>query len=60
MLEGNYIIHFWKRMESGGRKSITREEIVELGHQIPLGFQPRIDYIRIIDSLYYHDKKWQD
>ncbi|WP_033828646.1 Holliday junction resolvase RecU [Bacillus andreraoultii] len=60
LLDGSYLIQFWKRMESGGRKSITKEEIVELGYQIPLGIQPRIDYIRIIDSLYYHEKKWKD
>jgi recombination protein U len=38
-------------MTTGGRKSITKEEIEQMGHLIPLGFQPRIDYIKIIDRL---------
>lgn len=51
-LEAKYLLLFWERMEKGGRKSITKQEILKFGHQIPLGIQPRIDYIRVIDSLY--------
>jgi recombination protein U len=39
-------------MENGGRKSIAKTEIEENGHRIQLGFQPRIDYIKVIDYLY--------
>lgn len=52
-LEAQHLLTFWERMTNGGRKSITKEEIEELGHYIPLGFQPRIDYIRIIDKLQF-------
>lgn len=52
LLEAKYLLEFWERMEEGGRKSITKDEIEKLGHHIPLGLQPRIDYIKIIDSLY--------
>ncbi len=52
-LEGKHLLQFWDRMEKGGRKSIKKTEIEELGHFIPLGYQPRIDYIKIIDSLYH-------
>lgn len=52
-LEGKHLLQFWHRMESGGRKSISKNEIMQFGYRIPLGIQPRIDYIRIIDSLYY-------
>ena len=38
-------------MINGGRKSITKEEINNNGVYIPLGFQPRIDYIKIIDDF---------
>jgi len=38
-------------MMNGGRKSITKDEIEQDGHYIPLGFQPRIDYINIIETL---------
>ncbi|WP_404329082.1 Holliday junction resolvase RecU [Mesobacillus maritimus] len=52
LLEAKHLLAFWARMEEGGRKSITKEEIEELGHHIPLGLQPRIDYIKVIDYLY--------
>lgn len=51
-LEGKYLLKFWERMEQGGRKSITKEEIETYGYKIPVGIQPRIDYIRVIDLLY--------
>jgi recombination protein U len=51
LLEAKHLLTFWKRMSNGGRKSITKKEIEEWGHYIPLGFRPRIDYIRIIDTL---------
>ncbi|KIL48896.1 recombinase RecU [Jeotgalibacillus alimentarius] len=43
--------YFWERMQSGGRKSMKKEEIEESGYFIPLGLQPRIDYLKIIDHL---------
>jgi recombination protein U len=52
LLEANYLLSFWERMLNGGRKSITKTEIEQTGHYIPLGFQPRIDYIKILDTLY--------
>lgn len=52
LLESSYLLSFWDRMKTGGRKSITKEEIASLGHQIPIGFHPRIDYIKVIDYLY--------
>lgn len=53
LLEANYLFTFWNRMMKGGRKSIKKEEIEKYGHRIPLGFQPRIDYIKIIEKLYF-------
>lgn len=52
LLEAKHLLTFWDRMESGGRKSITKAEIDQMAYYIPLGFQPRIDYIKIIDKLY--------
>lgn len=51
-LEAIHLFSFWKRMIDGGRKSITKQELSEVGYLIPFGFQPRIDYIKIIDQLY--------
>jgi recombination protein U len=52
LLEGKYLIEFWNRMKKGGRKSITKNEFIKYGHHIPLGIQPRIDYIKVIDYIY--------
>ncbi|MDQ0155184.1 Holliday junction resolvase RecU [Robertmurraya andreesenii] len=51
LLEGKYLLQFWRRMEKGGRKSIAISEIEQYGHMISLGFQPRIDYIKVIDKI---------
>lgn len=51
-LSAEHLLTYWERMVSGGRKSITIEEINDCGHLIQLGYQPRIDYIKIIDYLY--------
>jgi recombination protein U len=42
---------YWNRMQSGGRKSITKAEVESSSKTIPLGFQPRIDYIKVIDEI---------
>lgn len=52
-LEAEKLLQFWDRKKNGGRKSISRQEIESYGHKIPLGYQPRIDYIKVIDQLYF-------
>ncbi|NRD80538.1 Holliday junction resolvase RecU [Bacillus sp. BRMEA1] len=52
LLEAQPLLAFWQRMMNGGRKSITKNEIEQSGHFIPLGFQPRIDYIKILETLF--------
>lgn len=52
LLEAKYLLNYWQRMKDGGRKSITKDEIVKNGHLLSLGYQPRIDYIKKIDYLY--------
>lgn len=53
LLEGQHLLSFWERMENGGRKSIPMAEVEQFGHRISLGFHPRIDYIKIIEKLYF-------
>ncbi|MCA1027145.1 Holliday junction resolvase RecU [Cytobacillus kochii] len=55
LLEAKELLVFWERMENGGRKSMTKDEVIEKGHRIILGFQPRIDYIKILDNIYQLD-----
>jgi recombination protein U len=55
-LPAQQLLAFWERMEQGGRKSITLQEVSDNGHILPLGYRPRIDYIKIIDYLYTFDQ----
>lgn len=52
-LKAEALFTFWQRQQNGGRKSITMEEINNEAHKIPIGFQARIDYLKIIDKLYF-------
>ncbi|RFU60085.1 Holliday junction resolvase RecU [Bacillus sp. V59.32b] len=51
LMESTTLALFWDRMLSGGRKSITKDEVEESSIKMLLGFQPRIDYIKVIDLL---------
>ncbi|KIL44165.1 Holliday junction resolvase RecU [Jeotgalibacillus soli] len=42
---------YWDRMEQGGRKSITKDEIQSDGFALKLGLQPKIDYLKIVDHI---------
>ncbi len=53
LLEATHLLSFWDRMKKGDRKSITKQEIVDLGHEVPLGYNPRIDYLNILDNIYF-------
>ncbi|MGM7683667.1 Holliday junction resolvase RecU [Cytobacillus sp. Hm23] len=53
LLEATHLLSFWDRMKKGDRKSITKQEIVDLGHDVPLGYKPRIDYLNILDNIYF-------
>lgn len=53
LLEGIHLFHFWKRYKSGGRKSISKEEINQYAHFVTTKFHPRLDFLKIIDTLYF-------
>ncbi|WP_018660335.1 Holliday junction resolvase RecU [Heyndrickxia acidiproducens] len=52
LLECQHLFYYWDRMLSGGRKSIKKEEIEAVAHPIPIGYQPRIDYLAILKKIY--------
>ena len=37
------------------RKSITYEKISSLGYLIPQGYYPRLDYLNVIDEVYFKE-----
>jgi recombination protein U len=53
LLDANHLIMFWEQQRSGGRKSIPKQEIERYGHYIALGYQPRIDYISVVEKVYF-------
>ncbi len=52
LLDAKYLLQFYEQKEHS-RKSIPKKVIEELGHSITLGFKPRIDYLQIVDSVYF-------
>ncbi|MFS0645039.1 Holliday junction resolvase RecU [Siminovitchia sp. 179-K 8D1 HS] len=52
LLESKFLFEFWDRMVSGGRKSISKKEIVAHGHKIKLGYRPKIDYLKVVREIY--------
>jgi recombination protein U len=53
LLDANHLLTFWERQKAGGRKSMTKQEIEQYGHYISLGYQPRIDYIKVVEKIYF-------
>ncbi|QOR65230.1 Holliday junction resolvase RecU [Cytobacillus suaedae] len=53
LLEAVHLLQFWERQLQGGRKSIAKNEIEALGHIISIGMAPRIDYVKVIDKIYF-------
>lgn len=51
VMEADHLIRFWNRMLTGGRKSITKQEVELTSYKVPIGFQPRINYLKVIDQL---------
>lgn len=47
------LLSYWHAMENGGRKSIPYEQIKLEGYLIPFKYQARVDYLSIIDQLYF-------
>ncbi|MGG3575019.1 Holliday junction resolvase RecU [Bacillus gobiensis] len=53
LLKAEQLFYFWERCENNGRKSIRKDELDQSACLIKLGYSPRIDYIKAIDSLYF-------
>lgn len=52
-LEARHLFSYWDEQLKGGRKSIPKKEIENLGFPIPISLNPRIDYLKIIDQIYF-------
>ncbi|GGJ85402.1 Holliday junction resolvase RecU [Lentibacillus kapialis] len=46
-------LSYWNKQVNGGRKSIPHETIEKTGYRIPFHYQARVNYLAIIDQLYF-------
>lgn len=54
LIDASHVIYDYYH---GKRKSMTYDKIKSLGHLIPQGYQPRLDYLRVIDEVYFKEVK---
>lgn len=52
LIDASHIINDYYHSQ---RKSITYEKIKILGHLIPQGYQPRLDYLKVVDDWYFKE-----
>lgn len=52
-IQAEKLISYWKEKLNGGRKSIPYEVIKQEGYLIPFQYQARVDYLAILDKLYF-------
>lgn len=48
-------LSFWYNQLNGGRKSIPYDFIQKNGYLIPFKYQARVDYLEIVDKLYFEN-----
>jgi recombination protein U len=52
-LSADKLFLHWYEKQRDGRKSIPYNLIKQEGHEIPFNYQKRVDYLSIIDQLYF-------
>jgi recombination protein U len=52
LFDSSDLIRYWKE-QTLGRKSIPKGEIAEKGYSITIGYQPRLNYLEIVDRVYF-------
>lgn len=57
LLKLSDFLPFWHHKNNGGRKSIPYHEIQKTGFLIPFQYQARVDYLNIIDKLYFRTEE---
>lgn len=53
LLPFKQLLKYWEQQFKGGRKSIPYSIIEENGYLIPFKYQARVDYLEIVDQLYF-------
>ncbi|WP_164668792.1 Holliday junction resolvase RecU [Virgibacillus doumboii] len=52
-MQAESFLTYWNDHLNGGKKSIPYENINKEGHIIPFHYQARVDYLKLIDKLYF-------
>ena len=52
-LDANRLMQYWDKMLAGGRKSISYKDLQATGILIPFNYQKRVDYLNIVNQLYF-------
>lgn len=52
-LDAKDLLPYWYHTLNGGRKSIPYETIKDIGYIVPFHYLKRVDYLQIIDKLYF-------
>ncbi|MDT8859966.1 Holliday junction resolvase RecU [Alkalihalobacillus sp. MEB130] len=55
LLDAEHLIQFYEQKEMS-RKSIRKIDIEKFGFLIKIGYHPRIDYLQVIDSVYFQEE----
>ncbi|WP_156289206.1 Holliday junction resolvase RecU [Oceanobacillus salinisoli] len=53
LLPAEKLFEYWNDKLKGGMKSIPYKEIKEQGYMIPLQYQARVDYLSVMDQIYF-------
>ncbi|TSB46957.1 Holliday junction resolvase RecU [Alkalicoccobacillus porphyridii] len=51
LLDASILINYYENQEE--RKSLRKEDIQTHGYQVPIGYAPRLDYLQIVQSIYF-------
>lgn len=54
LMDADHLFYFYDN-QSHSRKSIKKTDIEKFGHALTLGYHPRIDYLQVIDTVYFQD-----
>ncbi|HHW35904.1 MAG TPA: Holliday junction resolvase RecU [Bacillales bacterium] len=56
-LEAQHLFSYWDEQLKGGRKSIPKKYIEERGYPISISLNPRIDYLKVINRIYFNTQE---
>lgn len=55
LLPAEEMFPYWENQHKSGRKSIPLREIKQLSRTIPFQYQARVDYLSVVDELYFQN-----